>query len=98
VALPIAVTDDPAAARAVVATTLRRYGELENYRRLLEIEGAAGPADIAIVGDEAAVARQLEALAEAGATDFLASIFPVGEAAEASVARTWECLRRLNPA
>ena len=39
---------------------------------MLDREGAAGPADVAIVGDEGAVAGQIAALADAGVTDFVA--------------------------
>lgn len=98
-ALPVAVTDDKAEARAAIATGWRRYGELENYRRLLDMEdaaGAAGPADVAVIGTEAEVAEQLQALAAAGVTDFVASIAPVGPDPAASAARTWACLKHLT--
>jgi hypothetical protein len=38
----------------------------------------------------------LRAFASAGATDFLASNFPVGDDADASIARTWALLKSLN--
>ncbi|MGC4075062.1 MAG: hypothetical protein QM760_21685 [Nibricoccus sp.] len=41
--------------------------------------GVDGPAEAAIVGDEAAVASQLQGLVDAGVTDIWASIFPVGD-------------------
>jgi alkanesulfonate monooxygenase SsuD/methylene tetrahydromethanopterin reductase-like flavin-dependent oxidoreductase (luciferase family) len=44
---------------------------------MLDREGAAGPGDVAIVGDEDAVAAQILALADAGVTDFLAEEFAV---------------------
>jgi alkanesulfonate monooxygenase SsuD/methylene tetrahydromethanopterin reductase-like flavin-dependent oxidoreductase (luciferase family) len=56
---------------------------------MLDREGAAGPADVALVGDEAAVAAQLETLAEAGVTDFVAAGFSRGQDA----VRTREFLR-----
>jgi F420-dependent oxidoreductase-like protein len=96
VALPIAVTDDRAGARQSAANIFQRYGQLANYRRILDIEGAEGPADVAVIGNEAEVEEQLRALANAGATDFLASVFPVGEDASASEARTWTFLRSVN--
>jgi len=58
-------------------------------------EGVEGPADVAIIGDESAVEAQLRGLAAAGATDFLASIFPAGYDAMGSVARTRALLKRL---
>ncbi|MCP4416466.1 MAG: LLM class F420-dependent oxidoreductase, partial [Chloroflexi bacterium] len=59
-------------------------------------EGAESPADVALIGNEAEVERQLQALADAGATDFLASVFPVGENDPASETRTWAFLKTLT--
>jgi 5,10-methylenetetrahydromethanopterin reductase len=95
--LPIAVCDDVKAAREKAAQVFQVYGYLPSYRAMLDREGADGPADVAIVGDESAVGEQLDRMAEAGATDFLAAIFPVGDDGRASVARTRELLiRRLR--
>lgn len=96
VALPIAVTDDVPNGRESALKDFQLYGRLVNYRRLLDIEGAEGPEDVAIIGNEEAVEQQLRALAEAGTTDFLASIFPVGNDMTSSEARTWALLKRLN--
>ena len=95
VGVPVAVTDDPAAARQQAARSFERYGQLPSYRRMLDIEGSKEPGDLAIVGDEREVEGQLRGLANAGATDLLASIFPVGDDPEASVARTRALLRGL---
>ena len=46
---------------------------------MLDREGAAGPADVAIVGDEDTVAGQILALADAGVTDFVALEFARGQ-------------------
>jgi alkanesulfonate monooxygenase SsuD/methylene tetrahydromethanopterin reductase-like flavin-dependent oxidoreductase (luciferase family) len=62
---------------------------------MLDIEGVESPAEVAIIGDEAEVEAQLKALSSAGATDYLASIFPVGDDADGSVARTRELLKSL---
>ena len=70
--LPVCVTNDPAAARASATQELAIYGQLPSYRAMLDREGAAGPGDVAIVGDEDAVAAQILALADAGVTDFVA--------------------------
>ncbi len=95
VGLPIAVTEDPAAAREAAAKVFQVYGQLPNYQRALRRGGADSPAGVAIVGDEAEVERQLRALASAGATDFAAVIFPVGDDPAASMARTREFVRGL---
>lgn len=74
--LPIALTNDPAAAREIAAKAFEAYGGLPSYRAMLDREGAAGPADVAIVGDEAALESELAKLEEIGVTDFLAAPFP----------------------
>jgi 5,10-methylenetetrahydromethanopterin reductase len=70
--LPVCVTSDPAAARAGAEKELAIYGQLPSYRAMLDREGAAGPGDVALVGDEDAVAEQIQGLADAGVTDFVA--------------------------
>jgi 5,10-methylenetetrahydromethanopterin reductase len=77
--LPVCVTADPAAARARAAEEFAIYGQLPSYRAMLDREGAAGPADVAIIGDEDTATAQIMALAEAGATDFVAIEFGHGE-------------------
>src|SRR3989442_9774968 len=67
VGLPVAVTDDRAGARERAARSFQIYGTLPNYQRMLNIEGAAAPADAAIVVNEADVERQLRQLSSAGA-------------------------------
>src|SRR5207244_3397854 len=51
--LPVAVHNDEAEGRAAAAATSTVYAGMANYRRILDIGGAATPADAAIVGDEA---------------------------------------------
>ncbi|MFF5212112.1 LLM class F420-dependent oxidoreductase [Streptosporangium sp. NPDC000396] len=72
-ALPVCVTDDVEAARTRAGEVFEIYGQLPSYRAMLDREGAAGPADVAIVGDEGEVSAQIESLAEAGVTDFVAA-------------------------
>jgi 5,10-methylenetetrahydromethanopterin reductase len=86
--LPIAVTEDVAGAREIASRAFQIYGFLPSYRAMLDREGAEGPADVAIAGDESAVGEQIERLAAAGVTDFQAAIFPVGKDAHGSIART----------
>jgi F420-dependent oxidoreductase-like protein len=73
--LPVCVTEDPAAARELAAKQFAVYGTLPSYRAMLDREGAATPGDIALVGDEDTVARQVAELADAGVTDFGASLY-----------------------
>jgi len=86
--LPVAVHDNVDEARAVAAGQFTVYGQLPNYQRILAHGGLTAPAEAVIVGDEDSVARQIRALFEAGATDFWAAPFPVGDNASASRART----------
>jgi F420-dependent oxidoreductase-like protein len=79
--IPIALTSDPDAAREIIAKELVVYGQLPSYRGMLDKEGADGPADVAIVGDEAALDAGIARLRDAGVTDFNASIMPVEEGA-----------------
>jgi F420-dependent oxidoreductase-like protein len=82
VGLPLCVTDDPDGARSRATRIYERYGQLPSYRAMLDREGAAGPADVAIIGSESEVERQLAALERAGATDFCASVFGSAEQKE----------------
>jgi 5,10-methylenetetrahydromethanopterin reductase len=77
--LPVCVTDDPAQARADAGKAFAIYGQLPSYRAMLDKEGAAGPGDVAIVGNEDSVAAQITALAEAGVTDFVAGEYARGD-------------------
>jgi F420-dependent oxidoreductase-like protein len=76
VGLPVCVTDDVDGARERAAAGFAVYGHLPSYRAMLDKEGAAGPADVAIVGDEATVEAGIRRVAEAGGTDFAAAEFP----------------------
>jgi len=71
----VCVTDDAAAARSSAAETFAVYGQLPSYRAMLDREGAAGPADVAIVGDEKEVAARFEELEAAGVTDLGVAAF-----------------------
>ena len=77
--LPICVTDDATAARARAAKDFVIYGQLPSYRAMLDKEGAEGPADIALVGDEATVKARIEEVGAAGVDDFCANVFGAPE-------------------
>jgi F420-dependent oxidoreductase-like protein len=79
VGLPVCLTDDVDAARERAARNFEIYGSLPSYRAMLDREGAAGPADVAIVGDEGAIRQQVERLEAGGATDLVANVFGSGE-------------------
>jgi F420-dependent oxidoreductase-like protein len=88
-ALPVCVTDDPDDARQRAARVFAVYGQLPSYQAMLEREGADGPADVAIVGDEATVRAGIARVADAGVTDFAAVEFTPGDT------RTRDLLRSL---
>ena len=75
--VPVCVTDDPDAARADAENVFAIYGQLPSYRAMLDREGAGGPGDIAVVGDEETVRKGLASYAEAGVTDL--NIAPFGD-------------------
>jgi alkanesulfonate monooxygenase SsuD/methylene tetrahydromethanopterin reductase-like flavin-dependent oxidoreductase (luciferase family) len=79
VGLPICITNDVAAARARAARGFEGYGQLPSYRAMLDREGVAGPADVAVVGSESEVERQLTDLERAGATEINAIVFGSAE-------------------
>jgi 5,10-methylenetetrahydromethanopterin reductase len=75
VGLPVSVTADPEGARERAATAFGFYNNLPSYRAMLDKEGAGGPADVAIVGDEETVAAALEHLGSIGATALSLPVF-----------------------
>ncbi len=85
-AFPIAITDDPDDARERVGKMLANYGGIPSYRAMLDREGAGGPGDVAILGDERAVDEALDRLEAMGVSDFSASIMPVDPEAEGRTA------------
>ncbi len=73
--LPICVTDNPDAIRALAAQELSTYVALPSYQAMFEREGVDGPGDLVIAGSETEVKDRVADLAEAGVTDFAASEF-----------------------
>lgn len=93
--LPIAVHDDVAQARAAQVAAAAFYARRPLYRHLVDLDGSASAADVAVVGDERSVTAQLQALVDAGVTDIQAAIFPVGDDKRGSIRRTRELLASL---
>ncbi len=79
--VPIVLTTNIDAARESIAQNLTIYGQLPSYRAMLDREGAAGPADLALVGDEKTLREGIKKFEEAGVTDFNAAIMGVEEGA-----------------
>jgi 5,10-methylenetetrahydromethanopterin reductase len=78
--MPICLTDDVAGAREFIAKSLQIYGMLPSYRAMLDREGVEGPAELAMVGDEATLRAGIARLREVGVTDFNAAMIPFGDA------------------
>ena len=76
-ALPVCVTGDADGARERASTVFAIYGQLPSYRAMMDREGVAGPADLAIVGSAAEVQDRIGALTDVGVTDFVAAEFGV---------------------
>ncbi len=74
---PVVLTTKPDEARARIAENLTVYGQLPSYRAMLDREGADGPADIAIAGDENLLRGEIKRLEDIGVTDFNAAIMDV---------------------
>jgi F420-dependent oxidoreductase-like protein len=93
-ALPVAVTADRHRLHEKAAEVFQIYGQLPSYRAMLDREGAAGPADLAIAGSESEVADRISALRDIGVTDF-AAVEIGGDPGES--ANTRDVLKRLAP-
>ena len=93
VGLPILLTNDADAGRESAAQQFANYGNLPSYRGMLDIEGAAHPADVALIGTEEGLEASLRRLIDAGATDFGAAAFGTEE----ERARTRAFLAELAP-
>ena len=87
--MPIVLTTNIDDAKEKIAQNLTVYGQLPSYRAMLDREGAAGPADIAIVGDENQLRGQIKRFQDMGVTDFNAAIMDTEDGA---YARTLEFL------
>ena len=75
--LPIVLTTNVDEAKAKISENLVIYGQLPSYRAMLDREGAAGPADIAIVGDENTLRGEIKRFEDMGVTDFNAAVMDV---------------------
>ncbi|HET6792999.1 MAG TPA: LLM class F420-dependent oxidoreductase [Acidimicrobiales bacterium] len=94
VGLPICVTSDPDGARERADRAFAVYGQLPSYRSMLDREGAAGPGQVAVVGEEDAVTAQLESIFAGGATEFSAAPYGSPDEVERTVSHLAELARR----
>ncbi len=88
--LPVVITDNAKQVRSHIDSSLEMYGQLESYKRMLDREGVETPSGVSLIGTQAEVKDQLAAFAEAGVTEFVASI-PNYE--QSDYERTYEFLK-----
>ena len=79
--IPMALVNDVDAARTAIQEQYGGYGDVPTYGRMLDLEGAAKVADIAVVGDETVLQDFLDRLEAMGVTDLMASLATVDDGA-----------------
>jgi F420-dependent oxidoreductase-like protein len=86
-AVPVLLSDDVDGARATAAQQLSFYEAIPSYRNVIAREGLTSVVDLAAVGPEESVARQLGRYRDAGATDIVLS--PLDRSASADREALW---------
>jgi F420-dependent oxidoreductase-like protein len=82
-AVPVMVSDDLDAARALAAEHLSFYESVPSYQKVIAREGVDSAADLAAVGSAESVSRVLRRYLDAGATDVVLSPIDRTDAAQA---------------
>ena len=72
--VPVLLSRDADEGREAINETYKAYGQIPSYRATLDRGGAATPADVSVVGDEAAIETGMRAYVDVGVTDFVAVI------------------------
>ncbi|CUW32726.1 F420-dependent glucose-6-phosphate dehydrogenase (plasmid) [Streptomyces reticuli] len=91
--VPGVVTADPEAVRESATEALAFYERFPSYQRVIELSGGTRAADLAVIGDEEAVAAEVRRYREAGATEVVFTTTDLG--GEADRRRTWKLLGEL---
>ncbi|MGW7791569.1 TIGR03564 family F420-dependent LLM class oxidoreductase [Streptomyces tricolor] len=91
--VPGVVTADPEAVRESATEALAFYERFPSYQRVIELSGGPRAADLAVIGDEVAVAAEVRRYREAGATEVVFTTTDLG--GEADRRRTWKLLGEL---
>ncbi|BCO46846.1 LLM class F420-dependent oxidoreductase [Mycobacterium intracellulare] len=86
-AVPVLLSDDVDGARTIAAERLSLYETIPSYRNVIARESIASIADLAAIGSEEAVLRQLRRYRDAGASDVVIS--PVDRSASADREALW---------
>lgn len=90
-AVPVMVTDDPAAARPHLDSYLGFHTAIDVYQAVIAREQVRHPADIAIVGDHATVRAGIDRFRDSGVDEFAAAPFGTAD----DMLRTCEMLGQL---
>jgi F420-dependent oxidoreductase-like protein len=72
-AVPVLLSDDVEAARAIAGEHLGFYAAIPSYRNVIAREGVADVVELAAIGSEDSVLRKLRGYLDAGATDAIVS-------------------------
>ncbi|MGW6911469.1 LLM class F420-dependent oxidoreductase [Streptomyces sp. NPDC054940] len=91
--VPGVVTADAEAVRETATEALAFYERFPSYQRVIELSGGTRAADLAVIGDEEAVAAEVRRYREAGATEVVFTTTDLG--GEADRRRTWKLLGEL---
>ncbi|SHG67942.1 F420-dependent oxidoreductase, MSMEG_4879 family [Jatrophihabitans endophyticus] len=94
VALAAVVTADVDAARALAREQLSFYDTIPSYRAVLDREGVAHAAELAVIGDERTLARAVRSYLDAGATEIV--LTQTGLAGDAARVATWRAAGALG--
>ena len=86
-AVPVLLSDDVEAARALAAEHLGFYAAIPSYRNVIAREDVADVVELAAIGSEESVLRQLRRYLDAGATDVIVS--PIDRTADADREALW---------
>jgi F420-dependent oxidoreductase-like protein len=79
--VPVAVTNNPDAARAEADKSLHFYDQFPSYQKIMAREGVTHAAELAVIGDPDAVIGRLLRYRAAGATDLVLNPFQTEPAA-----------------
>ncbi len=72
-AVPVLLSDDVEGARTTAGKQLSFYETIPSYRKVIAREGLDSVVDLAAIGTEESVTRQLRGYRDAGATDVVLS-------------------------
>jgi F420-dependent oxidoreductase-like protein len=86
-AVPVLVSENVDAARAIAAEQLSFYETIPSYQKVIAREGVESVADLAAVGSAESVTRRLRSYVDAGATDVVLS--PLDRSGSADIEELW---------